>query len=116
MERGLDICSKNSADHAGGPGKAGPTAWLLIGVKNHVPRVEILSDFHIQAVKGQETDVVKDEDGDESLEVAEVWTLVLTDRQSRDQIRIAFRREARDELVRQLTSGVVLAGGEFPKV
>jgi hypothetical protein len=81
-----------------------------------LPRVEILSNFHIRAVKSQETDVVRGEDGSEQLEVADIWTLVLTDRESQDQIQIAFRRDARDELVRQLTGGVVLAGGEFPKV
>lgn len=69
----------------------------------------------MQAVKGQETDVVQVE-GEETLEVVDTWTIILTDRQSRDQIRIAFRREARDELVRQLTGGVVLAGGELPKI
>lgn len=81
-----------------------------------MPRREILSDFHIAAVKGQETDVVKGENGEEDLEVVPVWTLALTDRQSGDQIFLSFRREARDELVRQLTGGVVLAGGEFPQV
>ena len=81
-----------------------------------MPRVEILSNFHIQAVKSQETDITRGEDGSEQLEVADTWTLILIDRESKDQIQIAFRREARDELVRQLTGGVVLAGGEFPKI
>ena len=81
-----------------------------------MPRTEILSNFHIQAVKSQETDIIPGENGEESLEVVDVWTLILTDRQSPHRIQIAFRREARDELVRQLTGGVVLAGGEFPKI
>lgn len=81
-----------------------------------MPRLEILSNFHIQALKGQETDVVAGDNGDETLEVVEVWTLVLTDRQSPHRIQIAFRKDARDELVRQLTGGVVLAGGELPKI
>ena len=80
-----------------------------------MPRVEILSNFHIQAVKSQETEIT-DENGSEGLQMVDVWTLILTDRQSPHRIQIAFRREARDELVRQLTGGVVLAGGEFPKV
>lgn len=64
-------------------------------------------------VKGRELD----EPGDNGEPgVAEVWTLVLTDRQTQDQIRIGFRRETRDVLVRQLTDGIVLAGGEFPKI
>jgi len=77
-----------------------------------MPRVENLVGFHIAAVKGHETD----EPSDGKLETVEVWTLVLTDRQTHDQIRIAFRREARDTLVKQLTGGVVLAGGGFPQV
>lgn len=81
-----------------------------------MPRTEILSNFHIQALKSQETDVVKGDNGDETLEVVDVWTLVLTDRQSPHRIQVAFRRDARDELVRQLTGGVVLAGGELPKI
>ena len=81
-----------------------------------MPRTEILSNFHIQALKSQETDVVPGENGDEALEVVEVWTLILTDRQSPHRIQIAFRKEARDELVRQLTGGVVLSGGNLPKV
>jgi hypothetical protein len=81
-----------------------------------MPRLEILSDFHMAAEKGQETDVVKGSNGDEQLETVEIWTIVLSDRRTGDQIRIAFRREARDELVRQLTGGVVLAGGDFPVV
>ena len=80
-----------------------------------MPRVEILSNFHIQAIKSQETEIT-DENGSEGLQMVDVWTLILTDRQSPHRIQIAFRREARDELVRQLTGGVLLAGGEFPKV
>ena len=80
-----------------------------------MPRTEILSNFHIQAVKSQETEIT-DENGSEGLQMVDVWTLILTDRQSPHRIQIAFRRAARDELVRQLTGGVVLAGGEFPKV
>lgn len=81
-----------------------------------MPRMEHLVGFHIAAVKSQETDVVPGEDGTETLEVAEVWSIIFTDRQTQDRIQISFRREARDELVRQLTGGVVLAGGDFPKV
>jgi len=77
-----------------------------------MPRVEILDNYHMAAMKGMEVD--ENRDGEAS--AVETWMLVLTDRASRDQIRISFRREARDELVRQLTGGVVLAGGEFPKV
>lgn len=81
-----------------------------------MPRVEILNNWAIRATKSQETDVVRAEDGSEGLQVADVWTITFLDRQSGDQIQIAFRREARDELVRQLTGGVVLAGGDLPKL
>lgn len=77
-----------------------------------MPRVENLVGFQMGVAKSHETD----EPADGELETVEVWTLVFTDRQSGDQIRIAFRRDARDTLVRQLTGGVVLAGGEFPKL
>lgn len=75
-----------------------------------MPRTEILSNFHIHAAKGTEID----ESGDEPT-MNDIWTVILTDRNTQDQIRISFRREARDELVRQLTGGVVLAGGQFPR-
>jgi hypothetical protein len=78
-----------------------------------MPRVENLVGFHIAAVKSRELDEPTDNG---EAEVAEVWTLVLTDYQTKDQIRIAFRREARDALVRQLADGIVLAGGGFPQV
>lgn len=76
-----------------------------------MPSVTMLVGYHIQAVKGQEPDT---QDGEPT--VVDTWTLILTDTQSRDQIRIAFRRDARDELVRQLTGGIVLAGGELPRI
>ena len=72
-----------------------------------MPRIENLVGFHMQGVKGTEM---------ESDGVVDVWMIVLTDRQSGDQIRVSFRKDARDELVRQLTGGIVLAGGELPKL
>ena len=65
----------------------------------------------MQAVKSTEP-----EEGDDGVNVVDVWTLILTDRQTTDQIRLSFRKDARDELVRQLTGGIVLAGGELPRV
>lgn len=73
-----------------------------------MPRVETLVNFHMGAVKG----VDQEQDGS----FTDTWTLIFTDRATGDQIHIAFRREARDELVRQLTGGVVLAGGDLPSV
>lgn len=76
-----------------------------------MPVIQTLAGYHLAAVKGTELD---EKDG--GPEVVDVWTLVLTDMVSRDQIRISFRRDTRDELVRQLTGGVVLAGGELPRL
>ena len=77
-----------------------------------MPQVHQLVGYHMQAVKGSE---VEEQDGSPS-GMVDVWMLIFTDRQTHDQIRISFRREARDDLVRQLTGGIVLAGGELPKV
>lgn len=76
-----------------------------------MPRLEILNGFHMQAVKSTEPE----DDGD-GVTTVDVWTLILSDRHSGDQIRLSFRKDARDELVRQLTGGVVLAGGELPRL
>lgn len=46
--------------------------------------------------------------------VIEVWTMQFTDRQTGDAIQITFPRDVRDELVKMLTGGIVLAGGGFP--
>ncbi|GIV03708.1 MAG: hypothetical protein KatS3mg015_2538 [Fimbriimonadales bacterium] len=75
-----------------------------------MPSVSTLFGYQIMAVKGSEVD--QEENGEPS--VVDIWTIVLTDRMSQDQIRISFRRDVRDELVRQLTGGLVLAGGDFP--
>jgi hypothetical protein len=78
-----------------------------------MPRVTNLVGFHMAAVKGKEEDPAE---GNGEPKIVDVWTLVFTDRQTQDQIMISFREEARDALVRQLTGGIVLAGGNFPKV
>lgn len=77
-----------------------------------MPKVTTLVNHHMQAVKGTE---VEEQDG-EPTGTVDVWMLVFTDRLTQDQIRISFRRDARDEIVRQLTGGIVLAGGELPKL
>lgn len=66
-----------------------------------------LAGWQVKAFKGAEPD------GDG---MAEVWTIAFQEQGSGNQIVFAMRREARDELVRQLTGGLVLAGGEFPKL
>lgn len=46
----------------------------------------------------------------------ETFRVVLTDQETGDVIWFTFNKGVRDILVRQLTGGIVLAGGEFPKV
>lgn len=48
--------------------------------------------------------------------VVDVWVLYFQERGTGNQLRFSMRREPRDELVRQLTGGVVLAGGDLPKL
>ena len=67
-----------------------------------------LAGWDVYAIKGVE----QEQSGDFS----DTWTLVFREKDSGNQIVFAMRRDARDELVRQLTNGVVLAGGEFPKL
>lgn len=45
-----------------------------------------------------------------------IWTVVLTDRDNGDQIRLALARKGRDGLVKDLTGGIVLAGGQLPNL
>ena len=45
-----------------------------------------------------------------------VWTLRFVDRMSGDTVEWSCGRETRDEIVKQLTGGIVLAGGELPRV
>lgn len=77
-----------------------------------MPEIVTLVGYNMQARKGTE---VEERDGSPD-GVVDIWELVFTSMTTKDQIRISFRREARDELVRQLTGGVVLAGGELPKL
>lgn len=51
-----------------------------------------------------------------AVENIDIWTLVIVDRHTREQIHLAFERDTRDDIVRQLTDGIVIAGGGFPKL
>jgi hypothetical protein len=48
----------------------------------------------------------------------DVWTLVFTEKMppTGDEIRFEMNRETRDGVVRGLTDGIVLAGGDLPKL
>ena len=72
-------------------------------------RVEMLAGWTQKIVKGQEF-----EEKDGQTVAIETWTLVLTERGTNNQIRYAMRKDTRDELMKQLTAGIVLADG-LPK-
>lgn len=48
----------------------------------------------------------------------DIWTLIFTETKppTGDQIIFSMNREVRDHIVRELTGGIVLAGGELPKL
>lgn len=48
--------------------------------------------------------------------VVEVWVLYFQEHGTGNQLRFAMQKEPRDELVRQLTGGLVLAGGDLPQL
>jgi hypothetical protein len=77
-----------------------------------MPRTEILDGFQMAIEKAQTVEAHEAENGEPV--VVPLWTLILTDRRSGDQIRISFKEDTRDVMVRQLT-GVVMPGG-FPSV
>lgn len=56
--------------------------------------------------------------GDAPPQTAEGWTLRFTEvlQPTGDQIAFTFGREVRDMLVRELTGGIVLHGGELPRL
>jgi hypothetical protein len=76
-----------------------------------VRRIELFNQ-HIGADKrkvprkGESGDVVYEDE----------WCIIYTDRASGDQIMACFPRDVRDEVVKQLTGGIVLAGGELPRL
>ena len=80
-----------------------------------MPRHVIFTNQHIGVERGSELD--DDESNKQGSPVSvDTWTIVFTDRSYGDQIKVSFRKEARDALVRQLTGGVILAGGDLPSV
>lgn len=78
-----------------------------------MPRDELLRGFDVQVARG-DVPVAPGENGEPQSESR--WMLILLDRQSQDTIRFTFDDRVRDYLVRELTGGVVLAGGNLPKL
>lgn len=80
-----------------------------------MPKLTFLSNQHITVEKGQEVDQSAVSANGAPV-LVDTWTIVFTDKTYGDQIRITFRKETRDEVVRLLTGGIVLAGGDLPSV
>jgi len=77
----------------------------------------ILTGFHI-AVEHEKQPVETQPGNGDSVEMIDIWTLVFTEMQppTGDSYRISFQRDTRDQLVSLLTGGIVLAGGELPRL
>lgn len=57
----------------------------------------------------------REPESSDSSENVSIWTLVLIDAQTGDQTRIGFRDNIRVDLIRMLTSGIVVANGGLKK-
>lgn len=79
-----------------------------------MPKSTSLHNQHIQVEKGQEVD--PQSAGNGGVVMKENWTIILSDRVYGDQFRVTIDKDTRNEIVQQLTGGIVLAGGEFPSV
>lgn len=80
-----------------------------------MPKIMQLFNQHISVERSSELDPEASEQNGGPVMV-DVWTLIFTDRSYGDQIKIGVRKEARDAVVRDLTGGVILAGGDLPSV
>lgn len=74
-------------------------------------RTEELWGWSVDVAKG--TELEEHPDGPIS---HDIWTLVFVEKNTGNLIKYPFRRDTRDELVRKLTGGIVLAGGELPNI
>ena len=79
-------------------------------------RLEELFNHHIGVEMGEVPDPETSEALGGAPATQPLWYVVLTDRDTGDVIRFALTRKGRDGLVRDLTGGIVLAGGELPKL
>ena len=84
-------------------------------------RLDTLDDRMFQISVGHEKQpVTSSSDGGDTVEVEmqDLWTILLTEQSppTGNQYVISFGRETRDEMVRVLTGGIVLAGGDLPRI
>lgn len=75
-----------------------------------------LVGWTVSAVKAPPQPVMGGADGNGGLSVEEQWALVFSEKGAGNQIQFVFGREVRDHLVRELTGGIVLHGGELPSL
>lgn len=73
-----------------------------------MPKLISLHNQHIAVEKGTELEPDTSADGEPV--VHEIWTLIFNDRSYGDQIRISFRKDVRDQVVKDLMGGVILPG------
>ena len=71
-----------------------------------------LLGWNIQA--GKESEPGTDDDGNPI--IVDAYYIAYQEHNSGDIIHIAFTEEVRDVIVRQLTGGIILAGGNLPKL
>lgn len=77
----------------------------------------ILTNHAMGVIEGQRQSTPEEDAANSgNPHTVKTWTQVFVDRDNGDRIELTFERAVRDDLVRQLTGGVVLAGGEFPKI
>jgi hypothetical protein len=69
----------------------------------------------IRAEKGQVVGPPSGDNGNEPT-FTDVWKIECTDRVTGDVVWFVMNEDLRDEIVRQLTGGIVLAGGKLPKI
>lgn len=77
-------------------------------------KVEELFNHHIGVEQMEVPDPDKPEIVPGTPTMQPYWYVILTDRDTGNQIRMGLTKKGRDGLVRDLTGGIVLAGGELP--
>jgi hypothetical protein len=80
-----------------------------------VPKVIELWNNHVDVEKGRDIDREASQKNGQPVYV-DAWTIVYTDRVTGDQIRCRVQKETRDIIVKKLTGGIILAGGDLPSV
>lgn len=78
-------------------------------------KITILQNHHMQVQKGTRLATPDEKAANPDVEQIDIWNMVFTDNRTGDVTQIAFEREARDEMVRQMSSGIVLAPAGIPK-